>query len=247
MNDVFESLSRMAGCDAVIAAAQAWIEKQNKIISAPASLPVSASAEAEADADEKPLEKMTNQELRDIYNPLIGKRVGMKNSGEASNKAKLIAAIIRLRAEKSSATPVAEAAGSAAEHVIVEVASAPASEPAAAAPVPEPKVKKAKKAKAKSDSEEEKPKRKAAPATMAWNDFVKHCQTKYPERYLDAEGNTVKTPGHRMAVAKAIRAEMPQYYDTFVADFIENLKYTETIAEVDAIISTSTSSKPKND
>jgi len=243
INDVFESLSRMAGCDAVIAAAQAWIEKQNKIIPAPAS----ASAPAEAAAAEKPLKKMSGQELRDIYHSLIGKPVGLGHSRKAPTKAKLITAITELRAGKSSASPVA--AGSAAEHVIIEVAPEPAA--ASAAPAPEPKAKKAKAAKAKSDSEEEKPKRKAAPATMAWNDFVKHCQTKYPERYLDAEGNAVKTPGHRMAVAKAIRAEMPQYYDTFVADFIADYKYTETLAEADAIISTasiaSNTSKPKND
>jgi hypothetical protein len=247
MNDMFESLSRMAGSDAVIAAAQAWIEKQNKIIATPAS--VAASAPAAAEAAEKPLKKMSGQELRDIYHSLIGKPIGLGDSGKVSTKAKLITTITELRTGKSSASPVAEAA----DHVISEVTPAPAS-----AAAPEPKVKKAKaKAKAekpKSDSEEEKPKRKAAPATLAWLDFAKHCQTKYPERYLDAEGKAVKTPGHRMAVAKAIRTEMPQYYDTFVADFIENHKYTETIAEVDAIISTastactaSTSSKPKND
>jgi hypothetical protein len=118
----------------------------------------------------------------------------------------------------------------------------PPCEPASAAAA-ETKPKKAKKpAKAKASApasseaeapaaDEEKPKRKAAPATLAWQQFVKDCKTKYPERFLDAEVRPMRL-AESMGVVKAIRAEMPEYYTTFVADFVKNHATMTTMAEV---------------
>lgn len=187
IENVFDSLSLIAGSEAVMAAAQAWISKQK---AAPAPSPASAPAV------DKPLDKMNGQQLRDTYHALIGKPAGLKNSGKMKNKEMLVAEIQRLR---STAAPGAEA------------------EAPAAAAVPAPVA-------------EAKPKRKAAPATLAWQQFVKHCKTKYPERFLDAEVNPMRL-AESMGVVKAIRAEMPDYYATFVADFIKDYKYQTTIAE----------------
>lgn len=187
IENVFNSLSLIAGSEAVMAAAQAWISKQKAATASPAT----ASA-ASAPAQDKPLEKMNGQELRDTYHALIGKPAGLKNSGKMKNKELLVAEIQRLR-------------------------SAAAEAPAAAAAAPAP-------------AAEVKPKRKAAPATLAWQQFVKHCKTKWPARFLDAEVNPMRL-AESMGVVKAIRAEMPDYYATFVADFIEDYKYQTTMAE----------------
>lgn len=193
IENVFNSLSLIAGSEAVMAAAQAWISKQK---ASPASA-ASAPAVSLPAAQDKPLEKMNGQELRDTYHALIGKPAGLKNSGKMKNKELLVAEIQRLR---SAAAPGA-------------VAEAPAAAAAAPAPVAEVK-----------------PKRKAAPATLAWQQFVKHCKIKWPARFLDAEVNPMRL-AESMGVVKAIRAEMPDYYATFVADFIEDYKYQTTMAE----------------
>jgi hypothetical protein len=117
----------------------------------------------------------------------------------------------------------------------------PPCEPASAAAETKPKkAKKAAKAKASPPasseapaSAEEKPKRKAAPATLAWQQFVKDCKTKYPARFLDAELRPMRL-AESMGVVKAIRAEMPEYYTTFVADFVKNHATMTTMAETNA-------------
>ena len=52
---------------------------------------------------------LTNQQLRDIYNPLLGKPMGLKNSDSATpDKKTLIAEIERLRAAPAQHDPLAE-------------------------------------------------------------------------------------------------------------------------------------------
>ena len=76
-------------------------------------------------------------------------------------------------------------------------------------------VKKAKAAKG-SDSES-KPKRKAAPGTLAWMAFVKHCKATMAERFTETTKET-----ERLSICKAIRAEDSAAYETFISDFKAN-------------------------
>ena len=73
-------------------------------------------------------------------------------------------------------------------------------------------------------SDGDKPKRKAAPGTLAWMAFVKHCKTTMAERF---EGCT-KEP-ERLTICKAIRAEDSAAYDAFTKDFVDN--YSDAEAE----------------
>jgi hypothetical protein len=58
------------------------------------------------------------------------------------------------------------------------------------------------------------PKRDVAVGTLAWIAFVKHCKTEFADRF---EGITLEK--ERLAVAKAIREEDKDAYDTFVTNF----------------------------
>lgn len=60
------------------------------------------------------------------------------------------------------------------------------------------------------------PKRAAAPGTLAWIAFVKHCKDTMSERFTDC---TLEK--ERLAVAKAIKDEDKSAYDAFVAKFKE--------------------------
>jgi hypothetical protein len=60
------------------------------------------------------------------------------------------------------------------------------------------------------------PKRAAAPGTLAWIAFVKHCKDTMSERFSDC---TLEK--ERLAVAKAIKAEDKDAYDAFVAKYKE--------------------------
>jgi Spy/CpxP family protein refolding chaperone len=53
---------------------------------------------ADASVEMKELWEKTNQELRDIYHPLVGKKVGMRTSAGLPDKLALVTAITRLRA-----------------------------------------------------------------------------------------------------------------------------------------------------
>lgn len=54
--------------------------------------------EVDAASELKDLQIKNGQELRDIYHPLIGKKIGMKTSPTAATKAVLITKIMSLRA-----------------------------------------------------------------------------------------------------------------------------------------------------
>ena len=56
------------------------------------------TVEVDTASELKELQKKSGQELRDIYHPLIGKKVGMKTSPTAPTKLVLITEIMRLRA-----------------------------------------------------------------------------------------------------------------------------------------------------
>jgi hypothetical protein len=68
--------------------------------------------------------------------------------------------------------------------------------------------------KAKDSDSVDKPKRKAAPGTLAWMAFVKHCKATMPEKFADS----TKEP-ERLSICKGIRAEDPAAYDSFVEKF----------------------------
>jgi hypothetical protein len=59
-----------------------------------------------------------------------------------------------------------------------------------------------------------KPKRQAAPGTLAWMAFVKHCKTSMADLF---EGCT-KEP-ERLMVCKTIKSENPEVYQSFVKGF----------------------------
>jgi len=73
-----------------------------------------------------------------------------------------------------------------------------------------------------SDAAGEKPKRKAAPGTLAWMAFVKHCKTTMPDRFEDC----TKEP-ERLTICKAIRSEDSAAYDAFTKDFVDNYSEAE--------------------
>ena len=65
------------------------------------STPVSADENNQLSADalqSHDLSAKTNQELRDIYHPLVGKKIGMRTSAGLPDKAALVEEIMRLRA-----------------------------------------------------------------------------------------------------------------------------------------------------
>ena len=73
----------------------------------------------------------------------------------------------------------------------------------------------------------EKTGRTAAPGTLAWVAFVKHCKDTMPERFTD----TTKEP-ERLTICKAIRAEDPESYKTFTEDFkAEHASSKEEVSE----------------
>jgi len=78
-------------------------------------------------------------------------------------------------------------------------------------------------------SDGEKPKRKAAPGTLAWMAFVKHCKTTMAERF---EGCT-KEP-ERLTICKAIRSEDSATYDAFIKEFKENHSSSAPADDADA-------------
>jgi hypothetical protein len=78
------------------------------------------------------------------------------------------------------------------------------------------------KSKTSSSSDTEKPKRKAAPGTLAWMAFVKHCKTTMPDRFEDC----TKEP-ERLTICKAIRSEDSAAYDAFTKDFVDNYSEAE--------------------
>ncbi len=67
---------------------------------------------------------------------------------------------------------------------------------------------------AKPKDAKDKPKRDVAVGTLAWIAFVKHCKTEFADRFAD-----IKLEKERLAVAKAIREEDKDAYDTFVANY----------------------------
>jgi hypothetical protein len=240
IENVFDSLSLIAGSEAVMAAAQAWITKQ-QAAAAPAS-----PAPAASSLEEKPLDKMNCQELRDIYHALIGKPAGLKNSGKMKNKEMLVAEIQRLRTPAAAADAPAAAAEAPAVAEAKPKKAKKAAKAKAAAPAPAPASASASSGAEAPAADEEKPKRKAAPATLAWQQFVKDCKTKYPARFLDAEVRPMRL-AESMGVVKAIRAEMPEYYNTFVADFVKNHTTMTTMAEVAEATAEVAETKAKND
>ena len=66
---------------------------------------------------------------------------------------------------------------------------------------------------------EPKPKRKAALGTLAWMAYVKHIKDTQPEAL---EGHTKEA--EKLAIIKGIRAEDPEGYNTFVAEWKEEHK-----------------------
>lgn len=76
--------------------------------------------------------------------------------------------------------------------------------------------------KAKSKDSEGKPKRKAAPGTLAWMAFVKHCKATMAERFTETTKET-----ERLSICKAIRAEDSASYETFINDFKANYSPAE--------------------
>ena len=84
--------------------------------------------------------------------------------------------------------------------------------------------------KAKSKDSEGKPKRKAAPGTLAWMAFVKHCKATMAERFTETTKET-----ERLSICKAIRAEDSASYETFINDFKANYSPAEEeVAEAPA-------------
>ena len=67
---------------------------------------------------------------------------------------------------------------------------------------------------AKPKDAKDKPKRDVAVGTLAWIAFVKHCKTEFADRFAD-----IKLEKERLAVAKAIREEDKDAYDTFVSNY----------------------------
>lgn len=67
---------------------------------------------------------------------------------------------------------------------------------------------------AKPKNAKDKPKREAAVGTLAWIAFVKHCKTEFTDRF---EGITLEK--ERLAIAKQLREEDKDAYNTFVADY----------------------------
>lgn len=64
---------------------------------APAEKKKRSELPADASAEMKELWEKTNQELRDIYHPLVGKKVGMRTSAGLPDKLALVTEIVRLR------------------------------------------------------------------------------------------------------------------------------------------------------
>jgi hypothetical protein len=64
---------------------------------APAEKKKRSELTADASAEMKELWEKTNQELRDIYHPLVGKKVGMRTSAGLPDKLALVTEIVRLR------------------------------------------------------------------------------------------------------------------------------------------------------
>lgn len=71
-------------------------------------------------------------------------------------------------------------------------------------------------AKKEKKSKDQSNKRAAAPGTLAWIAFVKHCKDTMSERFTEC----AKEP-ERLAIAKAIKAEDKDAYDAFVVKFKE--------------------------
>ncbi len=71
------------------------------------------TVEVDTSSELKDLQIKNGQELRDIYHPLIGKKIGMKTSPTAATKAVLVTEIMRLRA--SGHTPENPSKGGKAE------------------------------------------------------------------------------------------------------------------------------------
>ena len=88
---------------------------------------------------------------------------------------------------------------------------------------------KGKAAKSKSKGEdgdaEAKPKRKAAAGTLAWTAYVKHIKTTQPDAF-----DGVTKESDKLVIVKGIRAEDPEGYKTFAADWKEKYAASEASA-----------------
>jgi hypothetical protein len=89
-------------------------------------------------------------------------------------------------------------------------------------------------------SDGDKPKRKAAPGTLAWMAFVKHCKTTMAERF---EGCT-KEP-ERLTICKAIRSEDSATYDAFIKEFKENHSSSAPADDADAVEDDADAAEPE--
>lgn len=109
IHDVLKTYQQAYGAEAL----QAQLALFLKSASSPAP-----AAKPSVEKSDAPLEKLTGQQLRDIWAELTGRKAGLKSSGKFSKKADLIAEIERLRsapAASSAASVVSSEEPAAAE------------------------------------------------------------------------------------------------------------------------------------
>jgi hypothetical protein len=103
IHDVLLTYQQVYGAEALQTQLSLFLKSSSSAPSAGGpSLP---SAEKSASSD-SPLSKLSNQELRDIWAELTGRKKGLKSSGKLAKKAELIAEIERLRSAPAPSASV---------------------------------------------------------------------------------------------------------------------------------------------
>ncbi len=102
IHDILKTYQMAYGAEALQAQLALFL-KSSASVAAPAK--PSAPSVEKSDA---PLAKLTNQELRDIWAELTGRKKGIKSSGKLAKKEDLIAEIERLRAAPAASSVVSE-------------------------------------------------------------------------------------------------------------------------------------------